>query len=128
MNYLLDSHVFIWVGSQPQYLSPQAYKICHDPNNTLWVSIASLWELQIKISLGKLSLPNSLLGYWTVQQQNLGCLLLPIQINHLATLLVLPHHHRDPFDRMLIAQAQTEGFTLLSRDTDMAKYQVNIAW
>jgi len=128
MKYLLDTHAFIWLDSIPDQLSSKAVIICKDPANILYVSLASIWEMQIKISAGKLQLPKPLAEIIQWQQQNNFIQLLPITIQHIFTLDSLPQYHRDPFDRMLIAQAQVESLTIISRDNTFAQYPVNVIW
>src|ERR1700710_2347815 len=108
MKYLLDTHTFIWLDSTPDYLSPNVALICKNPANILYVSLASIWEMQIKISAGKLQLPKPLQEIIQWQQQNNLVQVLPVALQHIFTLESLPQYHRDPFDRILIAQAQVE--------------------
>ncbi len=102
--------------------------MCRDQANLLLVSIASLWEIQIKYQLGKLNLKLPLGQIITNQQQNNNIVVLPVTLDHILALETLPHHHRDPFDRLLIAQATLESATLLSKDSIFANYQVNLLW
>ncbi len=128
MKYLLDTHTFIWLDSTPDYLSPNVILICKDPANILYVSLASIWEMQIKISAGKLQLPKPLQEIIQWQQQNNFIQVLPVTLQHIFTLDSLPQHRRDPFDRILIVQAQVENLTIISRDNTFAQYPVNITW
>ena len=128
MKYLLDTHTFIWLDSTPAHLSENVVSICKDPSNILFVSLASVWEMQIKISAGKLQLPKPLQEIIQWQQKNNFVQMLPVTLPHVFTLDSLPQHHRDPFDRMLIAQAQVEGLTIISRDSEFAQYPINVIW
>ncbi len=128
MKLLLDTHTFIWWDSSPQRLSPKALGLCQNPENTLLVSVASIWEIQIKLQLGKLSLNLSLTEVIESQQVTNNIELLPITIAHVLALNNLPTHHKDPFDRLLIAQANIEDAVLVSCDSIFAKYPVNIDW
>jgi PIN domain nuclease of toxin-antitoxin system len=128
MKLLLDTHTFIWWDSSPQKLSPKALALCQNPENTLLLSIASIWEMQIKLQLGKLSLNLPLPELIETQQQTNNIELLPINLIHVLTLDSLPNHHKDPFDRLLISQAIVEDAVLVSGDSILAKYPVKIDW
>ena len=128
MKLLLDTHTFIWWDSSPQKLSPKALALCQNPENTLLVSVASIWEIQIKLQLGKLSLNLPLTEVIDSQQVTNNIELLPITIAHVLALNHLPTHHKDPFDRLLIAQANIEDAVLVSCDSIFAQYPVNIDW
>jgi PIN domain nuclease of toxin-antitoxin system len=128
MKILLDTHAFIWWDSDVSQLSPTALQLCQDPANTLLLSAASVWEMQIKQQLGKLKLKLPLREIVQTQQESNGIAVLPVQLAHVLLLEQLPLHHRDPFDRLLIAQANAEQAALLSCDSVFQKYQVNIIW
>ena len=120
MNLLLDTHVLLWWLDDPSQLSEAAGTAIRDGESIVWVSAATAWEIVIKKALGKLDAPD-----------NLGEVLrechfapLPITIAHALAVLSLPMHHRDPFDRMLVAQARTEGMTVITRDPEILKYEV----
>lgn len=99
-----------------------------DKANDLYLSVASIWEMQIKLQIGKLILQLPLPQIIADQQQVNGLRLLPINPSHIYNLDQLPFHHKDPFDRLLISQAITEGISLLSNDTKFASYAVNVIW
>ena len=120
MRYLLDTHALLWALGEPTALSPQTRDIIADPTNLIFVSVASLWECAIKASIGKLDLPDDFFD----AINETGYEVLPIQIAHLTRYRSLPMHHRDPFDRILVAQAQAEALTLITRDPEIAKYQI----
>lgn len=122
MNLLLDTHIFLWWDGPFHLLSPQTRTLCSDPNNVLFLSMASLWEMQIKVQLGKMSFQHSLSKTIQDQQQNNGLRILPITLQHVYALDTLPLHHKDPFDRLIIAQAQAENMTLLSADAIFKQY------
>jgi PIN domain nuclease of toxin-antitoxin system len=128
MNYLLDTSTFIWMASEPQQLSSTATAICSNRANTLFLSIGSIWELQIKLQIGKLTLPLPLEQMIENQQQVNQLQLLPIMIKHVLGLDKLPPIHKDPFDRMLIAQTLVEGLSIVSRDSEIVKYPVSVVW
>jgi len=128
MNLLLDTHAFLWWHSQPAQLSPVAYAACIDPNHQLWLSLASIWEIQIKVQIGKLTLQQPLRGMLTKEQTHNNLRILPVSLEHVLTLDTLPFHHKDPFDRMLIAQAKHEGWSILSKDSEFKLYPVTVLW
>jgi PIN domain nuclease of toxin-antitoxin system len=128
MKYLLDTHTFIWWDASPEKLSAEVLAICQNPQHVLYVSLTSLWEMQIKQQLGKLSLNKNLdvLIADQVEQNNIQ--LLPIKPNHIFALANLPMIHKDPFDRLLISQAKQENLTLLSKDSVFKDYSVEAFW
>ena len=128
MKLLLDTHTFIWWDSSPQKLSPKALALCQNPENILLLSIGSIWEMQIKIQLGKLSLNLPLPELIESQQQTNNIEVLPINLTHLFTLDSLPNHHKDPFYRLLISQAIVENAVLVSGDSILGNYPVKIEW
>ena len=128
MKLLLDTHTLLWWRDNPAELSETALAALRDPNNTLLISLATLWELQIKVGLNKLSVDVSLSEMVRQEVEENGMELLPITANHIYALSSLPHHHRDPFDRLLIAQAQTENATLVTKDHLIALYSVATLW
>ncbi len=128
MKLLLDTHAFIWWDSDPARLSPQVLALCQDPTNTILLSVVSAWEMQVKLQLGKLTLALSLQTLIENQQQQNHIELLPIQIEHILALDGMPPHHKDPFDRLLIAQANVEDAVLISHDAIFSHYDVNVQW
>jgi len=128
MKLLLDTHTFIWWDSEPDKLSPPALALCQDRTNRLLLSVASVWEMQIKLQLGKLQLTLPLAEMIKGQQQHNGLAVLPITLAHVLALQNLPPHHKDPFDRLLIAQANVEDATLVSRDPLFSTYPVKVLW
>lgn len=128
MRYLLDTHTFLWWNKQSTKLSVTVLNLFQDRSNTLLLSLASVWEIQIKIQLGKLSLPAPLVEIIEKQQQANQIELLPITLPHILALEHLPQHHRDPFDRLLIAQARVEGMSIISDDALFSQYPVQLIW
>ncbi|WP_310485575.1 type II toxin-antitoxin system VapC family toxin [Chamaesiphon sp. VAR_48_metabat_403] len=128
MNLLLDTHVLIWLVEGSDNLSQSAKQAIEDEQNSLYLSIASLWEMTIKMSLGKLQLGISLDRIVESYLLPTSIEILPINLNHLLILRDLPLHHRDPFDRILISQAQSEELTLVSADRLFSDYLVQILW
>jgi len=128
MNLLLDTHVFLWLNDTPEKLSPAALAACQNENNTLFLSLASAWEIQIKQQLGKLELSESLHTLVSTQQQQNGLQLLPIELAHIEALSQLPSAHRDPFDRLLIAQSIRQQMEIVSADQVFTHYPVKLIW
>lgn len=128
MKLLLDTHAFIWWDSAPARLSLQALALCQDRQNTLVVSVASLWEMQIKLQLGKLRLALPLREIVEAQRQANGIEILPVDRSHVFALEDLPVHHKDPFDRLIVAQAIVEQAVLISGDPNIAQYPVQVIW
>ncbi len=126
MRLLLDTHAFIWWDNRT-HLSTRALAACLDPANTRSLSIVSIWELQIKIQLGKLTLRLPLADVLRDQQNN-GLQIEPLSVDDVLVLAQLPPHHRDPFDRALVAQARRGGFHLVSGDPQIALYNVPVLW
>jgi PIN domain nuclease of toxin-antitoxin system len=127
MKYLLDTHTFLWWHDQPGALSPNIMEICQNVENQVWFSLASVWEIQIKLQINKLALDMPLADILTLQQQN-GLQLLPITVSHILELQNLPLHHKDPFDRLLIAPARVENAVLLSKDAKFELYSITTLW
>lgn len=127
MNLLLDTHTFIWWDSRPGQLSAEALALCQDVANTMFLSLVSVWEMQIKHQLGKLQFQHPLAELIAAQQQANGLQILPIRLEHIYAVGALPLHHKDPFDRLLIAQAQIENMVLVSADTIFSQYPVNVS-
>ena len=127
MNLLLDTQVF-WLDSDLAKLSIAAKSVCSDVNNTLWLSAASAWEMQIKTGLGKLRLRRTLAETIASHQTANGLQILPIQLAHALALQGLPLHHKDPFDRLLIAQANFEHWEIVTADPDFKAYPVRVIW
>jgi PIN domain nuclease of toxin-antitoxin system len=128
MKLLLDTNVFIWLNDAPQRVKAQVMTIIANPDNELFLSLTSIWEMQIKIQLGKLQLSDALPDILRTQQVDNNLQILNINLSHIWALENLPYHHRDPFDRLLIAQAQIEGMTLVSADGMFELYEVDLLW
>ena len=128
MNLLLDAHAFIWLDGERQKLSPAAAEACSDSANALWLSAVSLWEIQIKMQLGKLTLRGSLADILREQAKVNGLQILSLHPAHVLELSGLPFHHHDPFDRMLIAQARHEGWDIVSKDSEFKAYPMRVIW
>jgi PIN domain nuclease of toxin-antitoxin system len=126
MKLLLDTHAMIWAFAEPERLPPKARAAIEDTRNDVWVSSATTWEVTIKYGLGRMPLPTPPAVYLPARIAHYGFRELPISIAHTLAVAGLPNHHNDPFDRMLVAQAQVEGLTLVSVDPQIAKYRVHL--
>jgi PIN domain nuclease of toxin-antitoxin system len=126
MGLLLDSHTFLWSLLEDSRLGPQARRRIVDPGVAVLLSIASIWEISIKIGLGKLELSEPLETVLPKAMEASQIRSLPITIDHALAVRTLPILHRDPFDRMLIAQARVEGLTIVTADAVLSQYDVPI--
>ncbi len=120
--------MFLWASLEPERLTARAQRSLLDPYNQRYVSVASLWEMQIKHSLGKLPLPGRVPELCASWMKPLAAELLPIDVRHLGKLYELPPHHRDPFDRILIAQALSDGLEIVSADQSFQNYAAPLIW
>lgn len=128
MRLLLDTHTFLWFILGDQRLSKMAEKLIAEPNNIIQVSPATYWEIAIKISLGKYALPEPYGTFMERELESNDFQILPIEPQHTALLTELPFYHRDPFDRLLIAQAQAEEIPLVSVDKTLDAYPIKRIW
>ncbi len=129
MKLLIDTHCWLWWFSEPERLSEEAIAHISDETNEVWFSVASIWEMGIKVAISKLPLPEPIDTYISSRMVQLGAQSLEIPATHALQSAALPLHHRDPFDRMLIAQAQVEDMTLTSADNVVREYKgVSILW
>jgi len=126
MEYLLDTHTFLWFINGDSELSKDAKRIIEN-QDLKYISIATFWEIAIKISIGKLQIdmPFQELKLHVVRN---GFELLPITFEHTDHLVNLAMHHKDPFDRIIIAQAYCDNLTVISRDSNFEKYKVKMSW
>ena len=128
MRVLLDTHAFLWwIGDDPR-LSERAREVFSDGDNDLVFSAASGWEIAIKARLGWLQVPGDLNTYLLRQLTENYTSVLPVHLSHALRVHALPDHHRDPFDRLLVAQAIVEEIPLLSADPRIARYPVEVVW
>jgi PIN domain nuclease of toxin-antitoxin system len=127
MDYLLDTHTFLWFLNGSEELSDKAKSAIENIKNTKFISIASFWEIAIKTSLGKIKLdiPFQELKFLAI---NNGFEILPLTFEHTNQLVNLHFHHKDPFDRLIIAQAITDKLTIIGKDKNFAPYSVKIIW
>ena len=128
MKYLLDTHTLIWFLMGDKKLSDKARGLIDNPDNTKFLSIASLWEIAIKVSLGKLALNKPFEKLFPEQLHFNRIEILDITVDNLIKLTTLPFHHRDPFDRLIIAQALVEGCPIIGADVIFDAYGINREW
>jgi PIN domain nuclease of toxin-antitoxin system len=128
MKAILDTHTFLWWNADDPQLSELAREIIADGQNQLFLSAASTWEIAIKTGRGRLTLPEPPEEYIPSRMSLHRIQALPIQVSHSLRVFSLPTFHNDPFDRLLVAQSQMEKLPLISKDTSIAQYAVEILW
>lgn len=128
MRLLLDTHVFLWWNEGSARLSRGARRLLADPQNNLFFSVVSAWEMVLKAQSGKLSLPTPVSTYVPARLNHYGMEMLGLTLEHVLASSALPAHHRDPFDRMLVAQAQVEQLIIVTHDSHVQKYAVETIW
>lgn len=128
MRLLLDTHAFMWWDSDPDKIPEETFTLLKQPKNELLLSLVSVWEMQIKVQLGKLTLRNDLKDIVQQQQTTNGIELLPVSLAHVLDIDELPYHHKDPFDRLLIAQSRVESVSLVSGDRIFQQYDCTVVW
>jgi PIN domain nuclease of toxin-antitoxin system len=128
MRYLVDAHSLIWALDDPSRFSSTAASALQDPASQLLLSAGTMWELSIKVALGKLALSQPFRPWLEKAIADLGLSVLPITLDHVERQAALPFHHRDPFDRMLVAQSMIEKLSLVSADTILDQYGIHRVW
>ena len=128
MRLLLDTHTFIWFVTDSPRISITAKTLIEDEYNEKLLSIASVWEMAIKHSIGKLTFELPFMSFITLQMQQNSMQLLNIQIGHLNVVANLPLHHRDPFDRLIVAQGMVEQIPIVGSDRAFDSYSVQRLW
>ncbi len=128
MRLLLDTHTFLWWAGEPERLSDRVRTLLNDPATVLLLSVISLWEIQIKAQIGKLTLKTPLQTLVENQQRVNQIEILTVEFAHVLALDAIPMHHKHPFDRMLIAQATVEQAVLASNDTLFNRYPIRVVW
>ena len=128
MNLLLDTHAFVWWRDDPEKLSSGAFDAISAPENGVFISTATVWEIQIKLALGKIKLKWPLKDSIAVERKANRFRILPVSLEHALYIDKLAMIHKDLFDRMLIAQAMVEGLTIISRDAHFSNYGVKLLW
>lgn len=128
LDLLFDTHSFVWWADAPDKLSATALAALEDENNRLILSDVSIWEMQIKVQLGKMKLKLPLLDLIESQKRGNDVEILPIKTGHILALDGFPFHHKDPFDRLLMAQSKVENLTIVTLDTEFSAYGVKLLW
>jgi PIN domain nuclease of toxin-antitoxin system len=128
MRYLLDTHTFLWWCLGAEQLSPLARDVIADGRNEIYLSAASAWEIAIKTSKSRLTLPEEPGRYIASRMHQHRFLALPVGISHALGVYELPSHHSDPFDRLLIAQSRMESLPLITKDEEIKRYDVEAVW
>lgn len=123
MKYLLDTHIFLWWLNNDKRLTESIRKIIKDPQRHIFISVVNTWEISIKQRIGKLPLKTTLAECFEKSTFDI----IPIRLQHILTLDTLPFHHKDPFDRILIAQAKVEELIILTDDVKIAQYEVRVS-
>ena len=125
MKLLLDTHIVLWFWDNVEKLSKEMFSAITEPANEKYISIVSAWELAIKINIGKLTFEGGVANFFKMIEEN-GFDLLPVKEDHIKHLETLPLHHRDPFDRLLLATAISEQMTFITSDKEFAQYGVSL--
>jgi PIN domain nuclease of toxin-antitoxin system len=128
MRLLVDTHAFLWYVLDEPQLTSTARAAIDDPAADVYISPASFWEIAIKISTGKYQLVAPYQDFWERSLIEHDVDILPIEVRHTTMLLTMPYHHRDPFDRLIVAQAMAEQMPLVSADADVDAYGVRRIW
>lgn len=131
MRLLIDTHTFLWFVEGDPQLSAGARRLLEEADNEIWLSLASIWEMAIKFSIGKLTLldrEGSFAEHLADLIESNGIAILPVTLPRVLLVATLPLHHRDPFDRLLVAQSLTDGMPLVSADTILDAYGVRRLW
>lgn len=128
MTYLLDTHTFLWFINDDRALSNTAKTLIENPESVIYLSVASLWEMAIKVSLGKLAVPFPFGDFIDTQLRMNSVFRLGIKVEHVDHVTNMPFHHRDPFDRLIIAQSQHEDYPVIGRDENFDVYHIKRHW
>ena len=128
MSLLLDTHVFLWWNTEPEKLSKRAYDAIENGEREIYFSAASAWEIAIKYAKGLLELPDNAESFVLTRVRSRGFRPMPVEISHALHTYHLPMHHQDPFDRLLVSQAQLESLAIVTADPSIARYDVEIVW
>jgi len=126
-NYLLDTHAIIWFFEESEELTDFGHETIRNYQNSIYISIATLWEMAVKINIGKLNLGVSLHEFSVFCLDN-NIQILPIQVRYLTTYTQLPLLHKDPFDRLIIANAITDNMKIFTKDAQIQQYNVSTTW
>jgi PIN domain nuclease of toxin-antitoxin system len=127
MRFLIDTHAFLWSFREPERLSRPVARLLTSSDSEVFLSVVSLWEIALKVRSGKIDLPED--GqFFAERMEAIGLRSLEVQFAHVERVFQLPDHHRDPFDRLLIAQAQVEGLSIITSDAAFSQYDVKVIW
>jgi PIN domain nuclease of toxin-antitoxin system len=128
MRLLLDTQAFLWFVTDDPHLSARAKALIEDPANERYLSVASAWEIAIKVSIGKMTLTRPVVPFLTQHLAVNSVTLMPIELAHLGEVATLPRHHGDPFDRLIVSQGLAEGMPIVSSDAALDRYGVVRHW
>ena len=128
MQTLIDTHTLLWIVDNDPKLSKKAKSIYLNPDNDIYISLASIWEVVIKVSLQKLIIEDTVANFITTQIKGNSIKILDIKLKHIVALENLPYYHRDPFDRLIITQSMLEKIPVLSRDSIFDQYPIKRIW
>ncbi|MFZ1771706.1 MAG: type II toxin-antitoxin system VapC family toxin [Caldilinea sp.] len=128
MKVMLDTHSFLWWNADDSQLSAAARQVIAAGSNEIYLSACCAWEIAIKAAKGRLLLPEAADDYVKQRLEHYGFRVLPIELSHVLQIYKLPPLHHDPFDRLLVAQSQVEKLPLISGDSEIARYAVDIIW
>ena len=128
MQALLDTNAFLWWAADDAKLSAIALSTISNPENEIFFSVASAWEIIIKTRIGKLNLPESAESYIPARIEHYFFQVIPMEMEHVLQIWNLPNHHKDPFDRVLIAQSQVESLPIITKDEKISLYDVEVIW
>lgn len=128
MRFLIDTHCWLWAVRSPDRLAPKAAAMIESEDSIVVLSVVSALEIAIKASIGKLQLPEPAEDFVFSQMAALSMTSLPVNLSHAVRVARLPHHHRDPFDRLLVAQCQIERMPLMTADEALAAYDIEVIW
>ena len=127
MNYLLDTHTIIWFLNGDEILSEKAKKTIENQDNSKFISIATIWEIAIKISLDKIRFEKGFKNFLDLIKDN-GSEIIPISFDHAITISTMKFIHRDPFDRLIVAQAMSDKLTIITKDENIGRYDIKTLW
>lgn len=127
-RYLIDTHCWLWWHIEPDRLGPESIRLIENGETELYFSVVSAWEITIKLALSKLELPVPPVNYIPSRLQQSPMKILPVHLEHTINVGRLATHHKDPFDRLLIAQAKSENLTVITHDSQFARYDLEIVY
>ena len=128
MTCLLDTHIILWIALEPEKLSRKTFDLIGNQENSLVISTASVWEIVLKVSIGRLSIPMNLEAFIRTTLSRLNARVINITLDDTLGIGSLPLHHKDPFDRILISQSRTREIPIITKDAQIGRYDVEIIW